>query len=166
MNEYESRVADLAERENAVKLYEAMVKANDALWEAQRAHRTTAETPEQVEAVSALWKQYDTKRHDLTAWYDAELAKINGPNPCVDLEKAAEAAAAAYNDAPGYALDSYGDEVERCALSNAPLYEGDEVLEIGDKKILACVLLSDDQITTLTAEEEEEDADSDLEDAA
>ncbi len=159
-DDYLARVPDLQERENAARLFEAMKAAEKALAEATE----PPETPAQTEAIAVLLGERSKKRREVEDWFDVEFAKIRGPDPLDDLERADREAAAAYSEAPGDAIEEDSDGAAlRCALSGAPIYETDETVDLGGKPILACVLLTPEQIEALTAED---DSDDEIEEAA
>lgn len=152
--DYAAKIPDVAERENAARLFEAMCAAEEAAHQARYAG--PAMSPETEAALRELRKTYNAKRDEIHSWFEAEQKRIAPEQQCPH-EAAAEAAAAAYDAAPGEPIVDDGDEKAlRCALSGVPIYETDTTVEIGGKVILASLLLSDEQIEALTADDEEE----------
>ncbi len=152
--EYAAMVPDLAERENAARLFEAMKAAERALDEAE----DPPETEQQRQALDALGEEHHKRRREINDWYDAEFAKIKGPSQLSDLKRMEQEATDAYNNAPGDAIsEDLNDSPIRCALSGAPIYDTDETIDLGGKTILACLLLSQEQIAALTKDDEDEE---------
>ncbi len=152
--DYLARVPDIDERENAARLFEAMKAA-------EVEYRNTPEpglTDEQNAELNALIEEYSKRRQAVYDWYDAERARVWGSTQNAHLEQAQEAATTAYENAPGDPIAEGDDEsiALRCALSGAPIYETDATVEIGGKAILACVLLTPEQIEALTAGDDDE----------
>lgn len=149
--EYAAMIPDLAERENGARLLEAMLAAERAADE-----YVEQLSPAQEAAREELFGVYRAKSRDLHAWYDAEMRKL--ADGAVPLRSAADEAERAYNEAPGGAIEEDDGKALRCALSGAPIYEDDETVDLGGRAILACVLLSQEQIAALTADDETEEA--------
>lgn len=164
--DYLARVPDVADREESARLYEAMRaaehesrRAKDAQWQAEVSGVAQEE-------LAALRQAYETKRDELSAWLDGERARILGTGTTHEVEAAEDAAISAYEDAPGGSIMEGDDGLPlRCALSGAPLWESDQIVEFGGQSILACVLLSPEQIEALGGGADDED-DDEIEDAA
>lgn len=157
--DYAARVPDLAERENAAALFEAAAAADEAYERHRRASWGVEKPQEQVVAMRELRDEYERRRTDLAMWFEGERQRIVGVTELDRLEEAANAAHQAYQEATGGAMleDDDGGRAVRCALSGVPLYEQDEIIEIGGKQILATVLLTPEQISALTAEDHEDE---------
>lgn len=82
------------------------------------------------------------------------------------IDEAARAARESYLDGAGGTIleDDCGDPV-CCALSGAPIYETDEIIEIGDNTILAALFIPDGVIAQLRGDDETEE-DEEIEEAA
>ena len=159
--DYAARVPDLAERENAAALFEAAAAAEDA-YERHRQESFGVEPPEeQVVAMRELRDEYERRRTDLAMWFEGERQRIVGVTELDRLEKAADAARQDYENAPGDAVveDDDGERAVRCALSGAPIFESDETVEIFGRHVLACVLLTPEQMAALAAEKHDDEDD-------
>lgn len=164
MTDYKSLVKDFAERENAAQLFEAKVKAEKALREAEMNY---VDPPEVKAAVEKLDEVHSAKAQELSDWYAAELAKIAGPSPLAALEKAVEDAHKAFEDAPGYALDTTWDNrIKRCSVSGVAFWDGDEIVQVRGKPVLADLFIPDDVIAALKPEDEDDEAEVEIVEAA
>ncbi len=161
-DDYAAKVTDLAEREEAARLFEAFAKASTAY---DATFNDDSLTEEQNAQLDAEYDKFRAARLKLEAEYDAAVTTIRssfGGNADVARLKAEkESTERAYHEHPSSAVLTEDDEaVTRCALSGAPLYEDDDVIEYGDHRILAHLVIPDHLI------EVEDEADVEIEDAA
>lgn len=159
-DEYAAKVSDLAEREEAAKLFEAFAAAATAY---EAAFNDDSLTPEQNAQLDAEYDKFRSSRMKLEAEYDAAVTALRasfGSNADVARLKAdKESTERAYHDHPSSAVMTEDDEtVVRCALSGAPLYDDDDVVEYGDHRILAHLVIPGHLIDV--------EADVEIEDAA
>ena len=133
MTDWSAVIPDLAEREEAVRLYVAMVSANEA---------ASASTPDESDAsddqraqITAIEDEYDRKQQELEAWFDGARKRVlaSGNADLALLNDYALVARQKYADPPTPALALDDDENPvRCAKSGAPIYEDDEFVEDGE----------------------------------
>lgn len=148
---YAAQVPDMAVRLEAARLWETLVKASEA-----RAEVDSSGVPEelvsQLDDAEAVYSE--ACRQALIARNEA-IDRLMGPINRAVVE-AEDAAQDAYDQHEGGAvLTDDDDEVIRCALSGAPLYEDDVVLETpyGNFKILASVVLPEDVLSQISDED-------------
>ena len=156
--DYAAKVTDMAEREENARLFLAMRETEDALEKAQLVE-------DDPPGLTEVYMAYRQKVREAELWYDAERAKLLQDSPSSALNAAAVAALAAYNDAPGGAIEESGEGgVLRCALSGAPLCSNDETIDIGGHEVLMSLFVPADVIEALRGSDEPED--EEIEEAA
>ena len=153
MTDYASRVPDLAERQEALRLYQ---EAERTQAEADKVRANSPDGPTETEAWLAFDKEYRRRQQELTDWSEAERRRIEGPQPWDAAQEIADKANAAYNDHPTPALLDDSDGPIFCALSGAPLYDNDVTIEIGDKTVLASLFVPPDVLAALAIDDGEE----------
>lgn len=151
MNDYASRIPDREDRENAARLYEALAAAEEALDEA---YISVGQSAEHAKAREDLAAAYEAKKKELSDWYFAESRKLEGS--FADLQSTVDAARAAYEGSPGYAVDAVFGKVSRCAVSNVPLWEGDNLIEINGKSVLMELFVPADVVAMLEADDDDD----------
>ena len=123
-------IPDLAERQEAARLYRAMVAAENEADE--RMPSELDATPEQAAALRAVRSEFAAKSIEIDAWNASQTRRIlcQDDPEIAAMNAQAEAAHRAYSDHPGDAIltDDNG-EPRVCGASGAPLYESDEVVE-------------------------------------
>lgn len=154
MTDYASRVHDLAERQEALRLYQ---EAERTQAEADKVRANSLAAPTEAEAWVAFDKEYRRRQQELTDWSEAERRRIEGPQPWDAAQEAADKAEAAYNAHPTPPLLDDSDGPIVCALSGAPLYDNDITIEIGGKTVLASLFVPPDVLASLAAYDGEED---------
>ena len=152
MTEWADRIQDWDERFAVLGLYDAQIAAGEALSDAM-------ENSPRVDGLDVklapLQEEYDRRLNELRAWYDTERSKIAGDRGWVSQERAYHDAREAYDDAPPLLVDEDGD-VTLCAISGAPLYEDDVVIEIGEHTVLASIYVPDEVFDHLMPAEADE----------
>lgn len=105
---------DIEVRRNALALHKAMREAEKALpsrWEPNETRDAE---------LQALDDEYERKKAEVFARYSVSP----------EAEAAAAAARAAYTEAPGGTIyETYNGDAVICALSGAPIWEDDEIVE-------------------------------------
>lgn len=153
MTDYASRVHDLAERQEALRLYQ---EAERTEAEANKI-RANSPSPQPAEVWLEFNKEYHRRQQELTDWCEAERRKIEGPQLWHAAQEIADKANAAYNAHPTPPLLDDNDGPIVCALSGAPLYDNDVTIEVGGKTVLAALFVPQDVLASLAAEDDEED---------
>lgn len=154
MTDYASRVHDLAERQEALRLYQEVARTEAEVGQI----RANSPSPQTIdEAWLQFDKEYRRRQHELTEWSEAERRRIEGPQPWHAAQEIADRAEAAYHAHPTPALLDDNDGPIVCALSGAPLYDNDVTIEVGGKTVLAALFVPQDVLASLAAEDDEED---------
>ncbi len=177
-----SNVKDADQRKEAAALYEAMIRAEEArdahvMTDAEEARgkdreeRRRAAEEAHHKRIDAIYDKYEPQVSAIREQRDAEIKAANQEieaelqaietslpdvGPYADLDKAFDAASAAYNDHPTPPVmtdDDDGVTLVRCALSGLPLLDGDELLEDSEgRKVLRCLVLP--HLDVVTGQEE------------
>lgn len=154
MTDYAGLVHDLAERQEALRLYQ---EAERTEAEVNKIRATHSGREVSNEALVAHEQEYRRRMTELTEWSAAEVRRIEGPQPWDAAEEAHDKANAAYNEHPTPPLLDDNDGPIVCALSGAPLYDNDVTIEVGGKTVLAALFVPQDVLASLAAEDDEED---------
>lgn len=164
--DYASKIHNMAERLEAARLFTAMIAAEQVLRDAQFEKLGPTTTPEQDEQIADIHTEYNRRVNEISDWFDAEIKKIKGPDPLAVIRQERDAASDAYDKAPGDAIleDDSGDPV-LCALSGAPIYETDEIIEVGKSTVLASLFIPAGVLEMLRGETDEDEAEE-IEEAA
>lgn len=163
-----AKVTDMAEREEAVRLFEAVEAAQEALKEASYDYRLQIMNAGEAvkNQIKEINRDYRARIFELDAWKSNAIAQALGRPSLAELEAAETAAQAAYEEVPGEILESdVSGRAARCALSGAPLYYDDPTIEIGDHLVLRCLAIPADIAAELEGDSEDSE-DGDEEDEA
>lgn len=142
--DWSETISDWDERMAALAAYEALAAAERSLADAQFEATSGDDLDEKLAPIEA---EYQRRLGDLRTWYHAARGAATGKPGWSEQEAAVERAREAYDVHPELMLGD--DEVVTCAISGAPLYEDDVIIEIGDSAVLADVYVPAEVIERL-----------------
>lgn len=148
MTQSVDKIPDLDERMATLDLYTEQMAAGEELAEAMA---SAVRVDGLDDKLSSLHAEYDRRLGELRAWYDAEHARRAGERGWAAAERAYHVARAAYDEARPLLVDDEG-EVVLCAVSGAPLYEDDIVIEVGSHVVLAAIYVPAGVLANLAGE--------------
>ncbi len=145
-------IPDMSERQYAAKVVMEYADLSERMLDVVEPERTD----EQLNQMNAVSVEYQKRLRELQEWRDTELERIAPVADDHKEERAAfDAAHDAYEGLPRRILEDADGRPMTCALSSAPIWDDEAVLEGGDSVVvLRCLVLEDEDVDGNDVDEE------------